>query len=375
MRKITLIIFLIFIILINSSGCALFNKEPIKIGFVGTLQGPTADLALNGKRGAEIAVAEINESGGINGRPIELIIKDSVNDTEVANDILKEFVEEGIGLVIGDFTSSQTEGVMDALNRNNILYLSPTAGSEQFVGLDDNLIRFNTTSINQANSIFLQTEKNNDKKFIVFKDSNNAAFSYSICDNFKKQIETAGGSVLAEIEYDGSATIGSDDVLAAMDEYAEQIDGVVLSSDAVNAAIIIKTIKSNGFDVHIYTSRWANTPDLYSMAGNDCEGIYTLAVIDQESESDKYIAFYNKFYEYYGTQPVFSAVSSYEAIMVLCEAISETNSTKPVKVKNYIINTGKFSGLQSDFEIDEFGDCDRDYILCIVENGEPVKID
>ncbi len=375
MKRITALFLLIIIIFANASGCTIFKKEPIRIGFVGTLQGPTADLALNGKRGAEIAVAEINNNGGINGRLVELVVKDSVNDTQVARDILEEFIEDGVGLVIGDFTSSLTECILEDLNLNNILYISPTVGSEQFVGLDDNLIRFNSTSINQANSIFMQTEKVGDMTFLVFKDSHNAAFSYSVCDNFKERVETVGGSVLAEITYDGNDTIKPDEILAAMDEYAKQTDGVILASDAVNAAIIIRTIKKNGFDINIYTSRWANTPDLYSITGKDSEGVYTLDIIDPESKSDKYINFVSKFSEYYGTQPAFSALSSYEVMMVLYEAISETKSTLPKKIKAYIINTSNFSGLQSDFEIDEFGDCNRDYILYVIRDGMPVKMD
>ena len=374
MKKKIILLFVI-IILMSTSGCGVFNKKPIKIGFVGTLQGPTASLAINGKRGAEIAVEQINDGGGINGRKLELVVKDSVNDKKVAKDILQEFLEEGIEIVIGDYVSSLTESIMDDLKDNNILYISPTVASERFVGLDDNLVRLNGTSIDEADIIFAQTQKNDDKVFIIFKDSNNSEFTYSVSDHFKKNVESAGGSVLTEIVYDARHTINPDDIIATMNEYSQQIDGVVLVSDAVNAAIIIKTIKANGFETDIYNSRWGNTPDLYSITGKDCEGIYTSAIVYQESESEKFTDFAAKFNEFYGTKPTFPSVSSYEAVMVLSEAISETGSTKHTKVKDYIINTGNFSGLQSDFRIDEFGDCHREYVLCVVKDGKPVKMD
>ena len=113
--------------------------------------------------------------------------------------------------------------------------------------------------------------------------------------------------MLAEISYDGSETIDPDVILYAMNEYAD-IDGVVLASDAVNAAIIVKTINSAGFEVNIYTSRWSNTPDFYNLAGDYADGVYTLAVIDQESDSEKYNDFADKFYEYYGTRACFFSV-------------------------------------------------------------------
>ena len=215
-----LILTILILVSFLFTGCNIVNKKPIQIGFVGTLKGSTADLALNGKWGAKIAVEEINKNGGINGRPVELVIKDSVNDIEVSKDILNSFVKDGIGLVVGDFISSLTEGIFDDLNSNNILYISPTVSSDQFVGLDDNFIRLNSSSINQANAIVMLTEKNADKDFVVFKDSDNQAFSYSISDNFKEMIKSRGGSVLAEISYDGSETIDPDTVLSAMNENA-----------------------------------------------------------------------------------------------------------------------------------------------------------
>ena len=111
MKKRRIVVLILLLMLIFSlTSCSVFNKKPIQIGFVGTLQGPTADLALNGRRGVEIAIDEINADGGIDGRPVVLVVKDSINDVMVSKDIVADFVEEGIELVIGEYFSSLMAG-------------------------------------------------------------------------------------------------------------------------------------------------------------------------------------------------------------------------------------------------------------------------
>ena len=52
------------------------RQQPITIGFVASLTGSTSELGVNGRNGLMIAVEEINAAGGINGRSVEVVVKD-----------------------------------------------------------------------------------------------------------------------------------------------------------------------------------------------------------------------------------------------------------------------------------------------------------
>ena len=56
------------------SGCG--PREPVRVGFLGGLSGRVADLGEAGRNGAQIAVEEVNRAGGIDGRQIQLIVRD-----------------------------------------------------------------------------------------------------------------------------------------------------------------------------------------------------------------------------------------------------------------------------------------------------------
>jgi branched-chain amino acid transport system substrate-binding protein len=78
------------------------NKEPIKIGALFALSGPAAAIGMPTKLVAEMAVAKINKEGGINGRPLELVIGDTESDAAKAATIAKKFIyQDKVAAIIG----------------------------------------------------------------------------------------------------------------------------------------------------------------------------------------------------------------------------------------------------------------------------------
>src|SRR4030042_271058 len=77
-------------------------KQPIKIGAFFALSGPGAPIGTPTKLVAEMAVDQINKSGGINGRAIELIIGDTESDPAKAATIAKKFIHsDQVAAIIG----------------------------------------------------------------------------------------------------------------------------------------------------------------------------------------------------------------------------------------------------------------------------------
>ncbi len=84
--------------------------EPIKLGAFFALSGPTADVGTPTKLVAEMVVNQINQAGGINGRPIELIVGDTESDPVKAATIAKKFIfADRVAAIIGP--SSTAEGM------------------------------------------------------------------------------------------------------------------------------------------------------------------------------------------------------------------------------------------------------------------------
>lgn len=77
------------------------SSGPIKIGLVAVLSGSLAEIGESHKRGAELAVKQINKDGGIDGRRIELTIKDEKGDPNASVQAARELVSDGTKLIAG----------------------------------------------------------------------------------------------------------------------------------------------------------------------------------------------------------------------------------------------------------------------------------
>src|SRR5690349_5781950 len=72
---------------------AIAANEPIKIGYLPALTGPSSSTGIGINRGTELAVNEINAAGGIDGRKIELIVRDTQSDPTKAVNAVAELTQ------------------------------------------------------------------------------------------------------------------------------------------------------------------------------------------------------------------------------------------------------------------------------------------
>jgi branched-chain amino acid transport system substrate-binding protein len=104
--------------------------EPIKIGFPIPLSGPTAVYGKPVLAGAEMAVAEINARGGVLGRKLELLPRDSKANADEAVRLSRELIiKDGVDFLVGTLTSAEAPAVSTVAKENKIVFIAPTSKS------------------------------------------------------------------------------------------------------------------------------------------------------------------------------------------------------------------------------------------------------
>jgi branched-chain amino acid transport system substrate-binding protein len=102
------------------------EKEPIKIGAIFDLSGPVALYGNAYKRGVELAVEEINNQGGINGRPLQVIYEDDQFDTSKAVTIVNKFINiDKVHVILTSMTKISTV-VAPIANEHKVILISAT---------------------------------------------------------------------------------------------------------------------------------------------------------------------------------------------------------------------------------------------------------
>jgi branched-chain amino acid transport system substrate-binding protein len=102
--------------------------EPIKIGFPIPLSGATAIYGRPVLQGAEMAVAEINAKGGLLGRKLELLPRDSKADADEAVRLARELIiKDDVNFLVGTLTSAEAPAVSTVAKENRTVFIAPTS--------------------------------------------------------------------------------------------------------------------------------------------------------------------------------------------------------------------------------------------------------
>ena len=118
-------------LLLAAAAClpvAAWAEDTIKIGFPIPLSGPTAVYGKPILAGAELAVQQINAAGGVLGRKLELLSRDSKANADEAVRLARELIiKDSVDFLAGTLTSAEAPAVSTVSKENKIVFIAPTS--------------------------------------------------------------------------------------------------------------------------------------------------------------------------------------------------------------------------------------------------------
>ncbi len=355
---------LLFVVL---SGCA---KEPIKIGFIGEISSGNSQVAIDARNGIEYYFNEVNENGGINGRQIEFIVKDNQGEHDTALLMHEEFLEEDVHFVIGDLLSQMVDSIIES-NSDELMFITPTISTDAISGYDDFIIRTIPISTRQADIFCEYAEVTGIDDLVVVYDVMNAAYTESIAKRVELLYAESELTIKGMVPYDSRV----DDLMEVVNKIEEyNPKNVFMISVAIDTAIMVQMAKKNNPELGIYSVAWAMTNDLIQNGGKYVDEAVFVGIYFPEVYSNEYNEFSEGFNNYYGSKPSFISVLAYDAATVLVKGLENAEETTPMAVKQSIIEIKQYKGLQETFNIDKFGDNNKQYMMYILENNEFVPL-
>lgn len=342
------------------------SGEPITIGFVGGMSGRVADLGINGRNGVELAVKERNQNGGINGRPVRLLIKDDKQDEVIAVQMVRSLIDLKVSAIIGHMTSSMTMATVGLVNDSPTIMMSPTTTTDYLTGKDDNFIRVSpTTAVTATKMAAYLLEKAGIKGVSVIYDLNNKAYTESWLSAFRKKFEAGHGKILKVEKF--SSGMGDSLLKTVKNAYDERAEGLVIISSAMDAAMLCQQVNKIDWPIQIALSEWASTGRLVDLGGEAVEGAIISLFFDHSSTLPSYASFKSNFRNDFGTSPGFAAVNAYDAANVVMDALATRKNGE--SLKEVILRVSTFQGVQGPITIDRYGDANRMAYIAKVSNS------
>lgn len=347
------------------TGCS--DKKPIPIGFIGGMSGRVADLGVAGRNGAILAIEEKNAAGGINGRPVELLVRDDEQNAESARRVAAELIRTKVELIIGPMTSSMAMAIMPLINESKTILLSPTVTTTDLQAKDDNFIRvISTTTDYSGKSARYQFEKLGQRTVAAIYDAGNRSYSESWYNGFRSTFEGMGGKIVKTVTFTSSNNMAF--LRTVQDLLSVRPDTVLIVANAVDAALICQQIRKLDANVGIAMSEWASTERFIELGGKTTDGVLVAQFLNRNDQSPRFQKFLTAYRKRFRQEPGFAGVAGYDAALVALDALS--TRTQERSLKETILRKGKFQGVQQQISIDRFGDANRKTYVTRISNGK-----
>jgi branched-chain amino acid transport system substrate-binding protein len=351
------------------AGCGK-NDDTLKFGIGGPITGSDAAFGSQLKEGAEQAIADINESGGILGKKLSSTLGDDVGDPKQGVSVANNFVTAGVKFVIGHFNSGVTMPSSEIYQENNILAITPASTNPRITerGLW-NIFRTCGRDDQQGKVAGEFIAKHfKDKKVAVVHDK--TTYGQGLADETKK---TMNGLGVKEVLYEG-INKGDKDFSALVSKIkASGADLVYWGGLHTEGGYIVRQMRDQGVNAVLMGGDGITSDEFATVGGPGVEGtLMTYGPDPRKRPEAKAIVekFRAKKFE-----PESYTLYSYAAVQIIKQAAEAANSLDPKKVAETIKSGRKFPTVIGDISYDSKGDITRlDYVMYVWRKDASGKI-
>ncbi|MEV0344240.1 ABC transporter substrate-binding protein [Nonomuraea sp. NPDC050680] len=211
---------------------------------VGTLLPQTGSLAFLGPpefAGVDAAIKEINEAGGVLGKPVTKYDTDSGDTTtNIASQSVDKLLAQKADAIIGAASSSVSESVVDKITSAGVVHFSPANTSDKFTTIKDNGLYFRTAPPDKLQGRVLGdliiADGSDTVGILAMQDS----YGTGLADQVAKTVTDGGAEVVERVDYDPKAADFSADVAKIK---AKNPKAIVLIGFEETAKVIQELVK------------------------------------------------------------------------------------------------------------------------------------
>lgn len=326
------------------------SEQTVTIGSIVPLTGETAIHGIRVKHGIELAVEEINRTGGIDGKKLEVSYEDSQCDPAKATASAYKLLSEGIQVLLGPQCSSEAMAVAPIAEENKILMFASIASVPALSNAGDYIFRNSESgSMHGTQMADFVYKKLNIKTVAILYINLDNGIAYK--DSFKDTFESLGGKIVAIESYEK----GNTDFRTPLTKIKiAKPELIYIGGQAAEHAI--KQIKELGIDSKIASMNGIEVPELWQVAGDAAEGVYfTSSAFDPLNKNPQIQSFVKEYNKRYEEEVEAFSANGYDATMLIAEGLKKCGEN-PTCIKDYLYSTKDYPGVGGSISFDANGD-------------------
>jgi branched-chain amino acid transport system substrate-binding protein len=340
-------LFSIFIFSILFLTLSAYGQE-IPIGFFAPITGPAAADGASAKHAVELGLKEVNDGGGINGRKVNLIIYDDRLNPQEAVAIANKLIEKDkvVGVASGAY-SGPTRVAAPIFQKAGMPMVAGYAVHPDVTWdpkeKKPNDFCFRNGFLGEiegaAAAEFAVKNLKAKKIALIFMDND---FGRAISSGFAERAEKLGAAVLTKQMYKFP---GEKDFRPFLTRIKEGNPDVIFAAGYYNeAASIVRQAKELGIKSQILGEEGFDSPKFLEIAGPAAEGVIIATNLDRDDPRPLVQNFLKNYRKAYNEDADMVGASSYDAFMILINAIRKTG-TDPKAIQKALLETKDYNGL------------------------------
>ena len=320
---ILLLLFLIF-------SCAK-KEDVIVLGEFGSLTGVTATFGKSTQRGIEMALEELNQAGGVEGRLFRIVVEDDQSKPEEAATAVKKLInQDKVLMVLGEVASSRTLAAAPICQEAKVPLITPASTNPKVTQIGDYIFRVCFIDPFQG-EVMAKFAYNTLKvsKAAILKDIKND-YSVGLAQFFTETFTNLGGQVITEESY-AEGDIEFRAQLTAIK--AKNPEVIFIPGYYTEIGLIARQARDLGINVPLIGGDGWDSPRLVEIGGKALENTYYSNHYTAEDPSPQIQKFISNYNTRYNETPDAMAPLGYDAARIAFDAIRRSGILQEQNVK------------------------------------------
>ena len=350
------------------AGCG----KPALVGAIVSRSGAASSYGEQIARGFDLAVEQINATGGVAGRKLRLLYRDDSTNPEIGLAALRQLVEhERVSTVLGAVSSTVTLRLAPYCERHHVVLVSPSASAPQLTEAGEYIFRTYPSDVLEGASMAdFARDLGLDRVAVLAVDNE---YGGSLARAFAERLGASGGSVVASLTFPEGDKTAIADAVAALPALAPR--GVYIPAYVSDLATALRLLRETRLRPIVLGTSVA-APELIRAAGPAAENlVFPMSDFDATADSAAVRSFAAAFAARYGAEPDVYAAHAYDTVRVLAAAVTRAGSWDADDIRDALLHIDNYEGATGRLAFDRKGDVVQYPRLYVVRGGQLIAYD
>ena len=375
-KQIWIPILIVIIIIVVGVVIMAGNKQKplegeVKVGIISALTGGASSFGIPALNATKLAVDEINNNGGINGKKLVLISEDGQCNAKHASDAANKLINIDKVPVVLTNCSTETLSVAALADPKKIITFGAISTSPAISNAGDYVFRISPKDTKGTQLLSDYMLKNGYSRIALL--TANDAYSISVKKDFENYFKSNGGIIKLSENFDPGNTDFRTELMKIKKMNVQALMFIPIKT--LNAVEILKQIKETDLGLPLFSTRTLVNSDAISQVGNLMNGII-YAEVKFDSTNKGVQNFLKKYIEKFGHKPTYSLqmiAGVYDRMNIVADAFRECGKDTNC-LKDYFYKIKGYKGISGKITIDKNGDPDMNFQLMTVKNKEIIPL-